>query len=119
MTPQLFPHSNPVTVGIYTALAGLDISCAWRFVQSYREPNSNNLNDHIRAANSYWREQLHSVNMVANTMAVRSFLIDQVDMHDWLRLFAQHVAPVAVSLDLPQELPQSMGFGPIFGFAPA
>lgn len=118
MNPQMFPSTNPVTVGIFTALAGLDLSCAWRFVQTYREPNSSNLNDHIRAANSFWREQLHTASMV-DTMHVRTHLIDQVDMHDWLRLFTRQVAPVAVSLDLPQELPQSTGFAPIFGFAPA
>ncbi len=116
MKPQLFSSTNPITVGIYTALAGLDVSCAWRFVQTYCEPKSNNINDHIRAANCYWREQLHSA--MVNTMDVRADLIDQVDMHDWLRLFAVKVAPVVVSLDLPQEMRQAMGT-PFFGFAPA
>jgi len=104
MAPKLFNSTNPVTVGLYTALAGLDVSNAWRFVQLYQEPQSNNLNDHIHAANQFWREQLSSVPMV-NTMEVRSNLIDRIDMADYLRLFAQNVAPVIVSLDLPQELP--------------
>jgi hypothetical protein len=103
MSPKLFSSTNPVTVGLYTALAGLDVGCAWRFVQLYREPNSNNLNDHIHAANQFWRDQLSSVPMV-NTMEVRSNLIDQIDMADYLRLFAQNVAPVIVAMDLPQEL---------------
>lgn len=116
MAPKLFDSSNPVTVGLYTALAGLDVSCAWRFVQLYQEPSSHNLNDHIHAANQFWREQLSSVPMV-NTMEVRSNLIDQIDMADYLRLFAQNVAPVIVALDLPQELaPVSM---PSFAIAGA
>ncbi len=118
MNPQMFQSSHHLTVAIYTALASRDVSCAWRFVQSYREPNSNNTQDHIRAANQFWREQLASVTMI-NTMDARRNLIDAIDMHDWLRLFAQYVAPVVVSMDLPQELPQSTGFGPIFGCAPA
>lgn len=103
MTPKLFNSQNPVTLGIYTALAGLDVGCAWRFVQMYQEPNSHNINDHIAAANRYWRDQLSSVAMV-NTMEVRSYLINQIDLADYLRLFAQNVAPVIVALDLPQAL---------------
>lgn len=118
MKPQLFSSTNPVTVGVYAVLAGMDVSCAWRFVQSYCEPESYNLNDHIREVNKYWREQLANVRMV-DTMSARSNLIDQVELQDWLRLFGQFVAPVVVSLDLPQELPQATGFIPVFGLAPA
>lgn len=103
MTPKLFDARNPVTVGLYTALAGLDVSCAWRFVQLYQEPDSHNINDHIAAANRFWRDQLSSATMV-NTMEVRSYLIDRIDLVDYMRLFAQNVAPVIVALDLPQEL---------------
>lgn len=104
MAPKLFNQSHPVTVSIYTALASMDVSCAWRFVQYYNEPATHaSLEDHIAAANRFWREQLAAVPMV-DTIAVRAHLIDRCDLQDWLRLFAQHVAPIIVSLDLPQEL---------------
>lgn len=116
MAPKLFDSTNPVTVGIYTALAGMDVSCAWRFVQLYQEPISSNINDHICAVNRFWRDQLSSVPMV-NTMEVRSNLIDRIVLADYVRLFAQNVAPVIVSMDLPQELSAVSGRIPSFAFA--
>lgn len=115
MSPKLFNQNNPVTVGIYTALAGLDVGCAWRFTQFYQEPDSFNINDHIAAVNRFWREQLAAVTMV-NTMEARSNLIDRCDLVDFLRLFAQNVAPVIASMDLPQEL-AAPGPMPSFAFA--
>lgn len=112
----MFKSNNPVTVGIYTALAGYDVACAWRFVNEYVEPSGDSIHDHIRACNRYWREQLSGC--MVNTMNVRAYLIDNCDLHDWLRLFAQNVAPVIVSLSLPQELPAVSG-APDFSFAPA
>jgi hypothetical protein len=109
MGPKLFNSTNAVTVGVYTALAGMDVSCAWRFVHDYQEPQSYNLNEHIRAVNRYWREQFANVAML-DTIEIRSHLIDDIQLQDWLRLFAQVVAPVVVALDLPQQLPQSANF---------
>ena len=105
MAHKLFNSTNPLTVAVYTALAGHDVGCAWRFVELYEscEPQSHNLNDHLHAMNKFWREQLSSVSVV-DTIQVRANLIDAVDLEDWVRLFAQHVAPVAVSMDLPQPL---------------
>lgn len=105
----MFKSTNPVTVGIYTALAGYDVACAWRFVNDYNEPVSDNYNDHISACNRYWRDQL--AGSMVNTLHVRAYLIDNCDLADWLRLFAQNVAPVIASLSLPQELPVSGGYG--------
>lgn len=103
MAPKLFDASHKITVSIYTALAGFDVACAWRFTQLYQEPESQDTKDHIAAANRFWRDQLASVTMV-DTIAVRAHLLDQCDSHDWLRLFAQNVAPIIVSMDLPQKL---------------
>jgi hypothetical protein len=117
MAPKMFDSNNPVTVGVYTALAAWDVSCAWRFVQEYCEPQSSNPNDHIRAVNRYWREQL--ANALPDTLGVRANLIDNIALEDWLRLFAQNVAPVIASLNLPQALSQGSGPMPSFGFAAA
>lgn len=103
MPPKLLETTNSVTVGIYTAIAAYDVSCAWRFVQDYSEPASENLQDHIQAVNRYWREQLAYA--APDTINVRANLINNIELEDWLRLFAQTVAPVIVSLDLPQTLP--------------
>jgi hypothetical protein len=107
MGPKLFDSTNAVTVGIYTALAGRDVSCAWRFVHDYQEPSSYNLTDHICAVNRYWREQFANV-VIVNTIDVRAHLIDDIELSDWLRLFAQNVAPLIVALDLPQPLSQCL-----------
>jgi hypothetical protein len=101
----MFDSNNAVTVGVYTALAGRDVGCAWRFVQDYCEPQSYNINDHIQAVNRYWREQFANV-VIVDTIEVRTHLVDNIDLSDWLRLFAQNVASVIVALDLPQPLTQ-------------
>ncbi len=53
--------------------------------------------------NTFWREQLSNVSVV-DTIGVRANLIDNVELEDWLRLFGQNVAPVIVSMDLPQKI---------------
>ena len=103
MNQTPFQSFNAVTVGIYTALAGRDVDCAWRFLHDYKEPNSHNLNDHIREVNRYWRQQFANVDMI-DTIEIRSYLIDDILLEDWLRLFAQNVAPLDISLSLPQVL---------------
>lgn len=105
MAHKLINSTNSLTVAVYTVLAAQDVGCAWRFVQLYEsvEPQSNNLQDHLRAMNTFWREQLSNVSVV-DTIEVRANLIDNVELVDWLRLFGQNVAPVIVSMDLPQEI---------------
>ena len=124
MAHKLFNSTNALTVAVYTALAAHDVGCAWRFVQLYEtsEPQTQNLNEHLHAMNKFWREQLSNVSVV-DTIRVRANLIDAIDLEDWIRLFAQHVAPVVVSMDLPQALedtPSEMSFGsPVYRLAGA
>lgn len=108
MAHKLFNSTNSLTVAVYTALATLDVGCAWRFVQLYEplEPQTHNLEQHLHALNKFWREQLSSVSVV-DTIGVRANLIDAIELEDWIRLFAQHVAPVVVSMDLPQPIDDS------------
>lgn len=104
MAHRLFNSNHPLTTAVYTALAAHDVGCAWRFVKLYEqsEPRSSDMRDHLHAMNQFWRDQLCDVPV--DTIRVRSNLIDQIDLEDWLRLFAQEVAPVIVAFDLPGEL---------------
>lgn len=103
MTIQLIQSTHPLTVGVYTALARLDVGCAWRFSEQYIEPASQDVAAHLRALNRFWREQLSNVDHV-DTLEVRVNLIDQIQPPDWLRLFADYVAPAIVANNLPCRL---------------
>ncbi len=103
MAIQLIQSTHPLTVGVYTALARLDVGCAWRFSEQYAEPTGMEVPVHLRALNRFWREQLSNVREV-DTLEVRVNLIDQIEPLDWLRLFADHVAPAIVANNLPCSL---------------
>lgn len=91
--------TNAVTLGIYTALVGRDLNCANRFMSQYQEPLSSNLQDHITAANRFWREQLG--NCPFDTRNERCHLIDNIELGAWLNFFAIEVVPTIVSASLP------------------
>lgn len=109
-----FNCQSPVTAGVYTALASIDVSVAFRFLQQYQEPNAASTDYHLSSVNRFWREQLGYAGEMFDTLDARAYLIDRVQLHDWLRMFAIHVAPVIVNLNLPQRLPEagpSLDFG--------
>jgi hypothetical protein len=93
--------TNPVTLGIYTALVGRDLNCANRFISLYEEPKSSDIHDHIAAANRFWRDQLGSCPF--DTMKERLCLVDKIELRTWLNYFAVDVVPTIISASLPSS----------------
>lgn len=98
---KLIQSQHRATVAVYSTLVSLDVGCAWRFSELYVEPETDDPQTHIQCLNRFWRDQLSSA--IVNTASARMNLIDDVDLDDWVRLFAVYVAPAVVVLDLPRQ----------------
>lgn len=92
---------HPVTMAMYTALCAVSIDSAWRFRQTYREPASGDFNRQLDAAFHYWTDQFADYPL-ADTRDARLAFCGCRDVSDFARLFTEHVARLAVELDLPQ-----------------
>lgn len=88
-----------ISAAMYSALAAHDPRCAAAFTQIYQEPADQTVAGQIASANQFWRRQLGVVEV--STTSVRECLVDNIDHHDWCRLFATEVAPVIAALRLP------------------
>lgn len=89
-----------ISAAMYSALAAHDLGCAAAFSELYSEPADQTVAGQIASANQFWRLQLGSAQV--STVEVRECLVDDIDHHDWVRLFASEVAPVISALNLPR-----------------
>jgi len=104
MNAQLQEQNNCarlISAQMYSALSMHCLETANAFRQMYPEPMDQSIPGQIAAANRWWRIQLSLID--TSTINVRECLLDACELHDWLRLFATHVAPMIVQLGLPRQ----------------
>lgn len=99
------PTERLLSHAVYSLLMTQSPQSAAAFLELYSDPSSADIGQQIRSLNSFWREQFGMASV--NTIAVRECLSDHCTLEDWMRVFAQHVAPVAVQLQLPRQYPAS------------
>lgn len=98
------PFTQPpaISSAIFSALAAHDVEAAHRFQAIYVEPLDQSVQGQMRSANQFWRMQLAL--SPYSTIGTREYLAENCAANDWIRLFAQHVAPVVAALSLPAPL---------------
>lgn len=90
-----------VASAIHSALAALSMDAANAFQQLYSAPTGLTVEQQIKHANCFWRQQLGLASV--NTTSVRECLMDHCEYQDWIRWFASEVAPAIVGLGLPKS----------------
>jgi hypothetical protein len=100
MNNQCIPR-GVVSLAIYSALASHDPQAAQAWNEQYQEPQDQTITGQIQSANRFWRCLLGQLPI--STVSVRDYLIDQIELQDWLRLFATQVLPVALAFSVPRS----------------
>lgn len=90
-----------VSMAIYSALVSHEPQVAQAWDQQFQEPMDQTVHGQIAAANRFWRGQLGTLPI--STVDIRDCLVDHCDLHDWIRMFNEHVLPVILAFQLPQS----------------